>query len=249
MVVAAPDLLSHDPEALASTVARLGLRFSADYQPVVDLRSGETVAFEALARFLRPDRTSVPPAAVFAALHSDRRLLFAIELATKRLQLARAPGSSVWVNVDPDAFAEGGLGGGNAFVRAVRAAPEREVVVEVIENVHLRDADLSTSMIATLREAGVPVALDAIGADDGLLSIDSIFHAQAVKLDAAVTRRLADPRRRRFYARLVGAAREAGLLTVLEGVESDEQLAAARELGVDRVQGFLFRERFVSIPF
>lgn len=238
-----------DPEAFASIVARLGLRFSAEYEPVVDLETGETVAFEALSRFLQPDHTPVPPSAVFAALHADRRLLFAVELATKRLQLERPPGRLLFLNVDPDAFAEGGRGPANAFVRLARAPRAFEVVIEVIENVHLRDADLSTAMVRSLRDAGVEVAIDDVGAADGLIAAEALFHAQYVKLHADVTRALADERRRRFWARFVAGAREAGLVTVLEGVEHAADLDAARALGVERVQGYLFRERFVRVPY
>jgi EAL domain-containing protein (putative c-di-GMP-specific phosphodiesterase class I) len=249
MLVSAPDLLADDPEAFASTVARLGLRFSAEYEPLVDVASGEVAAYEALSRFAQPDGTAVPPAAVFRALHSDRRLLYAIELATKRLQLARPPGPAVYLNVDPDAFAEGGRGPGNAFVRLAREAAGLSVVVEVIENVHVRDAELSTAMVAALRAGGVRVAIDDVGADGGLLCMEALLHAQVVKLARGVTRRLADPRRRCFWQHFVAAARGAGLETVLEGLETEADLAAARALGVDRVQGYLFRERFVRIPF
>jgi EAL domain-containing protein (putative c-di-GMP-specific phosphodiesterase class I) len=238
-----------DPEAFASLVARLGLRFSAEYEPVVDLATGETAAFEALSRFREADHTPVPPSAVFAALHSDRRLLFAVELATKRLQLERPPGACLFLNVDPDAFAEGGRGAANAFVRLATAPRAFEVVVEVIENVHVRDADLSTGMVAALRAASVPVALDDVGAADGLLAAEALFHAQYVKLHADVTRGLGDARRRRFWTRFVAGAREAGLVTILEGVEDAADLDAARALEVERVQGYLFRERFVQVPW
>jgi EAL domain-containing protein (putative c-di-GMP-specific phosphodiesterase class I) len=250
--VSHPDTLppgEHDAGPRCALSARIGLALATEYQPIIDVRSRAVVAHEALARFEGPAGRAVPPGAVFAALHTDRRLLFEVELHMKRLQIQNAPGPRVFVNLDPDGFAEGDGPGGNPLLDVLSAEAPVEVVVEVIENMQHRDAQSSRRMIDALAARGVAVALDDIGAEDALLSLDALFSAGLVKLDRSVLRRLGHPRRRAVYEGFVRMAGAAGLQTVLEGVETEADLVEARRLGVDLVQGFLFRSEFHSVAF
>lgn len=241
----------HEPAAAPGCpfASRLGLALTTEYQPIIEVRSRAVVAHEALARFMAPGGRAVPPGSVFAALHADRRLLFELELHMKRLQIQNAPGPRVFVNLDPDGYAAGDGPTGNPMLELLSADAPVDVVVEVIENMQLRDAESSNRMIKALADRGVAVALDDIGAEDALLSIDALFSAGIVKLDRSVLRRLGERRRRAVYEGFVKMASAAGLRTVLEGVETEADLAEAKRLGVDLVQGFLFRPAFHSIAF
>jgi EAL domain-containing protein (putative c-di-GMP-specific phosphodiesterase class I) len=219
---------------------------TAEYQPLIDAQTGEVIAYEALAKFSDATGRTIPASRVFAELHEDPRQLWELEAHAKVLQLRHAPkGKRLFVNVDPDAWAAAEGEDGNGLVHLLRG--REDVVVEVIENLQVADAAHSRDMIASLSAAGVPLALDDVGADRSLLSIDALFDAEVLKLDRSVLRRLRDPRRRTFYEAFVSAARGLGLFTVAEGVESEEDLDAARRLGVDGVQGFLFRRHFIAV--
>ena len=67
-----------------------------------------------------------------------------------------------------------------------------------------------------------------------------------LKLDASWLHRASDARDRAILDALLAVARRLEMRSVLEGVETASQLALARCLGVDAVQGFLFRGRFRS---
>jgi EAL domain-containing protein (putative c-di-GMP-specific phosphodiesterase class I) len=113
--------------------------------------------------------------------------------------------------------------------------------------VQVSDAAASRRTVEELRGAGVELALDDVAAEDGLLCLESFFGVNLVKLDRCVVRHLRNPRRRAVYGALVAMARAGGLGTVLEGVETADDLEAARRLGVDLVQGFLFRGASVTV--
>jgi EAL domain-containing protein (putative c-di-GMP-specific phosphodiesterase class I) len=213
-----------------------------EYQPIVDLKTREVVAHEALARFVDERRASVPTSDVFARLHQDPPRLCALEIEAKALQIEHAPAGTLYLNVDPDAWAAAEGPRGNPLMEILRGRDD--VVVETIENQHVRDADRSREMAVALNAVGLPVALDDVGAAEALLSLDALFHASILKLDRTVLRRLGDARRRGFYAGFVAAVRKLGLFTVAEGVETDADLDAARALGVHAAQGFLFRSSF-----
>ena len=213
-----------------------------EYQPIVELQSRRVIAHEALARFANLSNGSVPTQSVFADLHDDPRRLCALEIEAKALQIEHAPAGPLYLNVDPDAWAAAEGPRGNQLVDLLRGRDH--VVVEAIENVHVSDAERSRDMASALGAVGLPVALDDVGAREALLSLDALFDVSILKLDRSVLRRLADRRRRDFYTSFVAAVRALGLFTVAEGVETEADLAAARALGVDAAQGYLFRSWF-----
>lgn len=220
-------------------------RLGVEYEPLVEAGSGRTVAHEALARFHRPDGSTVSPAPVFAWLHRAPSLLVETEVALKRLQLERAPGDTLFVNLDPDSYA--GAPDGGAELLGLVSGAGVDVVVEAIENLRAGDAARSRAMVLALREAGVPFALDDVGAWNGLVSFDLLALADYVKLDGSLVRGRRDVRRLAVAHALVELASRTGARTVLEGVETSADLALARDLGVHLVQGHLFRERCVRV--
>ncbi|BDG05321.1 EAL domain-containing protein [Anaeromyxobacter oryzae] len=220
-------------------------RFGVQYEPIVEVASGRTIAYEALARFHRTDGALVPATQAFRWLHCAPALLVETELALKRLQLDRAPGHTVFVNLDPDSYL-GAAGAAEQFI-ALLGQAGMDVVVEAIENLDVDDAIRAGEMIAGLRGAGVPFALDDVGAMDGLVSFESLAYADYLKFDRSLVPAPRDGRRLAVVQALVGMAQRTGARAVLEGVETAEDFELARDLGVGLVQGYLFRDRFVHV--
>ena len=223
-----------------------GRCFAVEYQPIIDLATGATIAHEALSRFFDEQGRSIPPAAVFAQLHEDPSLLLYVEAETKRIQIEHAPHGPLHLNVDPDSFHAGRNGrGGNALLDVLQSHDE-QVVVEVIETMSFADARLGREFVRALRARQMVVALDDVGAPDSLLSLETLKEADVLKLDASWLLRIADPRERVILEALLDLARRLGARTVLEGVETAAQLETANALGVDAVQGFLYRGQFTT---
>ena len=224
----------------------LGRCFAVEYQPIIDLETGATIAHEALSRFFDVQGRPIPPGAVFARLHEDPSLLLYVEAETKRFQIENAPDGPLHLNVDPDSFHAGRNGnGGNALLDVLQShtAP---VVVEVIETMSYADARLGRELVRALRARQMVVALDDVGAPDALLSLEVLKDADVLKLDASWLVRIADPRERIILDAVLALARRLGARTVLEGVETAQQLETAVALGVDAVQGFLYRGQFTT---
>jgi EAL domain-containing protein (putative c-di-GMP-specific phosphodiesterase class I) len=218
-------------------------RFSTAYEPIVHARTGRTAAFEALARFRRPDGQPIAPDRVFSLLHADPALLLRTELTVKLHQVEHAPPrTALFVNLDPDCWARAGGGETNPFLALLGSARNR-VVVEVTEAVVSADAHRAVEMIAALRRRGIAAALDDIGVARSVLCFEALAEARVLKFDRTLIPRLRHPRYRAIVLALVRMAREAGGHTVLEGVETTADFVLARDLGVDLVQGYLFRDR------
>jgi EAL domain-containing protein (putative c-di-GMP-specific phosphodiesterase class I) len=179
---------------------------------------------------------------MFAVLHADASLLLRAELTLKLHQVEHAPRAPLFVNLDPDSWVRAGDRHRNPFLALFSSSPRR-VVVEVTEALATADAARAQAMIAALRGRRVAVALDDVGAANGLLSFDAIADAEVLKFDRTLIPRLRHPRARALVQALVRRGRETGAHTVLEGVETTAEFVLARDLGFDLVQGFLFRDR------
>lgn len=239
-------VMPHAHEILDIAIAG---RFGVEYQPLVDVVSGETVGYEALARFRRANGESVPPNLVFEALHESPLLLLHVELEMKRLQLAHAPAvPHLFLNLDPDSFHLGEGVRHNLFVELFRQHQQagRQITVEVIENLSIQDVERSREMISVLKGAGFGVALDDLGVAGTVVSYDTLSESSVVKFDRSWLEQRS-PRREAALRWFIGLARELEVTTVLEGVEDHDHLLFAREAGFDWVQGWLFRDRFVQV--
>ncbi len=217
-------------------------RFSTEYQAIVQARTGKTVAYEALGRFRRRDGRPIPPARMFAVLHADPALLLRTELTLKLHQVEHAPRAPLFVNLDPDSWARAGDRHRNPFL-ALFSSSSRRIVVEVTEAMATADAERARQMIDALRGRRLGIALDDVGAANGLLSFDAIVDAEILKFDRTLIPRMRHARCRALVQALTRMGRETGARTVLEGVETTAEFVLARDLGFDLVQGFLFRDR------
>lgn len=221
-------------------------RFGVEYQPVISIHNGAIVGYEALARFYSGNGAQLSPQLVFDSLHISPLSLFQVEYEMKRLQLTHAPDPSVrlFLNIDPDAFLAGSDGEAHPMVKLLSQRPG--IVVEIIENSSINDADISDAMASAFSASHIELALDDIGAPRTLLSLPILLTVDFLKFDRSWVLHPDDTVRCAALRHLVGFARECGKTTILEGVEQEAHLAFAKSIGFDCVQGFLYRPLFHS---
>jgi EAL domain-containing protein (putative c-di-GMP-specific phosphodiesterase class I) len=113
--------------------------------------------------------------------------------------------------------------------------------------------DAETALTA-ITELGVRVALDDFGTGYSSLGYLRRFPVDIIKIDRTFVESIGhDPGDAAIVAAVTAMARALGLTTVAEGVETAEQLAEVRRLGVDQVQGNYFSgpvapERLIDMP-
>jgi EAL domain-containing protein (putative c-di-GMP-specific phosphodiesterase class I) len=210
----------------------LEMDLEMDLQPIVDLTSGRVVGVESLARFA--DRR--PPDEHFAEARTRNGRL-ALELAAVRAGLARIgelPGDAyLTVNVSPETAAT------REFAVLLDDAPAARVVLELTEHAPVGDYETLETALAGLRARGMRVAIDDAGAGFASMRHVLALRPDVIKLDISITRGIdADPQRREFVRALVQFAHATGCSLVAEGIETREELAAVRSLGVACGQGF-----------
>jgi len=220
-------------------------RFGVEYQPIIELCSGEIVAFEALARFYTPSAEMISPQQVFDVLHNEPEKLIETELALKKLQLDNAPEAyQLFLNIDPHAV---DCKPDNPCELMCLIGSSNDVVVELIENSDIHEARMSERIHNFLRQRGIKTALDDIGADHALLSLEIFSLVDFLKFDRSWLQKLQQPRYQKLFHSILNYSAVSEKHTVLEGIETDQQMETAKEYQIEFVQGFKFRSLFRQV--
>ncbi len=224
-------------------------RYGAEYQPIVDVNSQEIFAYECLSRFYGSDNKPISPDIVYASLHSNPLSLFQVEYAQKKLQLSYAPNSAdIFVNLDQDSYnAAGSLKNDNPFVQLFTHYHKANVIVELIENSELSDAVMSLAMINNLAKNNINTAIDDLFSPQSMMSTSVVQLVDYIKLDKHVLSNLHNKNFMSLVNFMINYAKDTGKKVVLEGVETEQDLAFARDIGVDYAQGYLYKKLFKSV--
>jgi diguanylate cyclase (GGDEF)-like protein len=213
------------------------------YQPIVDLRSGEVRAVEALVRRLHSDklvgpsefiphveRSPVVRALTLAVASDALRRLVEWDRRGHRLEAA--------VNVPYRMLDDEELGAGlRGLLETVGVDPGR-LTLEVVPSGPGAGGSIDETQIARLRGLGVRLSLDDLGRASSIAAIRTLPLDQA-KIDAMFLHNLGrDVRSGAIVRSLVALAHELGLEVVAEGVETRLAWDTAARLGCDRGQGF-----------
>jgi EAL domain-containing protein (putative c-di-GMP-specific phosphodiesterase class I) len=219
-------------------------RLACEYQPIVQTKTEQVWGYEALARFVL-DGASVAPNEVFDSLHDDRTLFFALESRSKSFQMEHRPkGARLFVNLDPHVCEEPY----QLQHWLDHFSGQSDLVIEIIENTTVTNLENIQMFSAKLIEHGIQVALDDVGGSRNLFSFELLDSCNYVKLDRRWFERLEqDNAYRSLITGLVQFAKARGIAIVLEGVETRRHLSIAKTLGVDFVQGYLFRDAFMNV--
>lgn len=217
------------------------LVLSCEYQPFVDPYTLAIDGYEALARFYLPNGGAIAPNIVFEQLHAHSEQLATIEYQAKAFQLAHAPRQQrIFINVDPHA-----VDGEHTARLLALLSQYQQVTVEIIENTCISDAVLASELFTQFKQANVHVALDDIGAPHSMLSLELLLNVDYLKFDRHWLSLIEQPQGKQLLMSLVYFAKKTAKQCILEGIETEQQLEFARTVGVDLVQGFLFKSRFI----
>ncbi|MGW0158434.1 putative bifunctional diguanylate cyclase/phosphodiesterase [Mycobacterium sp. NPDC003323] len=219
------------------------------YQPKFDLHDDTLVGIEALVRWPHPDRGLLGPDH-FLQLVRDHGLMrpineLVLDQALDQVAQWRDLGFSVPVAVN--VFAPS-LADRELPVRIERALQSRDLpfgllTVEITEDLLIENNQLVGAVITRLRENGVRVAIDDFGSGFSALSYLRDLYIDELKLDRGFVTALTDDRRAAAIVRsVIDLARELGLTTVAEGVETAETASVLRDFGCQVGQGYLFSE-------
>jgi EAL domain-containing protein (putative c-di-GMP-specific phosphodiesterase class I) len=246
---------SLDREAMARLTLEREMRgalerneFRAYFQPKINLSTGRIEACEALARWLRPDRTIISPGR-FIPVAEESGLIGALSDAIMRESCWKAASwaraghpTKVAVNVSAlqfrsDRFAENVL----RVVAHAGLAPDN-LELEITESVVMADPDRALRIIKPLRDAGVRLAIDDFGCGHSSLAALSKLPFDVIKIDQQFVRALerGDTQAAAIVEMILALARTLKMEVVAEGVERREDMEFMAMRGCHWIQGFLY---------
>jgi EAL domain-containing protein (putative c-di-GMP-specific phosphodiesterase class I) len=115
----------------------------------------------------------------------------------------------------------------------------RDIKLEVTESVLMENTVHATAMLDQLSALDIGLSIDDFGTGYSSLSYLKRFEIDSLKIDYSfVTRMLDDVDSMEIVRTIIDLGRNLGKTTIAEGVETDAQLEALREMGCDQVQGF-----------
>jgi EAL domain-containing protein (putative c-di-GMP-specific phosphodiesterase class I) len=216
---------------------------SLAFQPAVDLATGRLLGFEALLRWRDSSGENIPPDVLIprAEAHGRMNALNQWVLTEACRQAAKWP-SDFQLAVNCSVFQ---LRRGNAAMAAASAIeqsglnPDR-LTVEVTE-ISVADEEAAVDLQVMTR-LGIQLTVDDVGSDWSVLEDLRGCVVNTVKIDAALVAGLTIPggQSRAIVETIVKLSDSLGLCTVAEAVETADQVAILRELGVEAAQGYFF---------
>nr|WP_240940110.1 EAL domain-containing protein [Planosporangium flavigriseum] len=217
------------------------------YQPVVNLRTGEVLGAEALARWHHPTRGPVSPAKFVAVAEAtglapalDRWALDRVRRDAATLRRA-LPSLHINVNISATHLSDPSLEETVLSVFRTGDLSVDELMLEVTESAMMANLEQARAVLERLKAHGIQSAIDDFGTGYSSLGYLSRLPASKLKIDRSFIEHITeDADALAITSSVVRLASRLRMITVAEGVETPEQLAVLRDLGCTGAQGYLF---------
>ena len=218
-----------------------------EYQPVVELNTGELVGLEALVRWQHPTRGLLPPSSFIELAEETGAILpigaWVLESAAHQLHAwqRRYGRDALWmsVNVSVCQLEAPNYATTIRSILQTASVDPSSVVVEVTESVLADPNGGATDVLNTLRAAGVRIALDDFGTGYSSVGYLRQLPVDFLKIDRSFVAGTSPDTSNPLLEAIVGLAQHLGLEIIPEGIEQPAELAQLRALGCHLGQGFL----------
>ncbi|PSU59570.1 diguanylate phosphodiesterase [Photobacterium aphoticum] len=214
------------------------------YQPQVDIITGKVVALEALIRHQnREGRISAPsflPAFNQLGLMPDLDFWVLEHAIADAELLSQSPDFCLSINVSSQTVLTKG------FVKSLKrvidnsAFDYRQIEIEITEDLLIEEEQRTAEIINEIKQLGVSVALDDFGTGYSSLAYLSRFDFDKIKIDRSLVTALDTERGKSLFEVVVQLGQITQAQIVVEGIETDNELAFVMARGIRFVQGYYF---------
>ncbi|MHC4826977.1 MAG: putative bifunctional diguanylate cyclase/phosphodiesterase [Planctomycetota bacterium] len=226
--------------------------FHVFYQPIISLRTGRLAGFEVLARWDHPDRGAVDPVD-FISHAEDTGLIvelgrWVLDQACWQLRAWKDLGLAddrltMSVNVSKRQVAEPGFVEDVQQILRDHRMDGSRLALEITESVIMENPDSIAEVLGQLKALKVEIHMDDFGTGYSSLSYLHRFPLDVLKIDRAFVSTMSDDT---DYADIihtvVALAHTLSMQVIVEGVETEQQLARLMLLDCDFAQGYHFSE-------
>jgi diguanylate cyclase (GGDEF)-like protein len=222
-------------------------QFSLNYQPKVDMETGQITGVEALLRWTHPELGNVSPAQ-FIPLAEETGLIVPIGRWVLNEACAQAMAwqrrgllpLSMAVNLSPRQFVDEHLLEDVDEALAASGMSPVLLQLEVTESMMMRNVGRALKVLDAIQSRGIRLAIDDFGTGYSSMSLMKHFPIDTIKIDRSFVRDLPQDSEDQAIAQaIISMGKALGMTVVAEGVENADQEAFLRSHGCDEMQGFL----------
>ncbi len=224
--------------------------FQMRYQPIVCLKTAKIIGFEALVRWIHPEKGLISPAE-FIPIAEETGLIVQMgewilnescrQVTQWQQQFPHLADLSISVNLSSRQFSEADL------VEQVRQALRQTgldphcLKLELTESAVMENAETATAMLRELKMLNTQLLIDDFGTGYSSLSYLHRFPIDTVKIDQSFVRRMGSEDEQSVIVRaIVGLAHNLGMNVIAEGVETRDQMQCLQDLNAEYGQGYYF---------
>ncbi len=257
-----PDLNIQSSEymALANSLHRAIDRHEIGvfYQPLVDLKSGQIVGAEALARWQHPDLGLIMPSKFIPVAEQTGLILRLSELILRmvceQMRSWQDQGINygfIAVNLSGQHFRQD-----NDLIEMLgkllqeTGVESHHLELELTESIIMQNAEFTIKVLSQLQAMGIKVAIDDFGTGYSSLSYLKHFPVDTLKIDRCFVQDVTTDRHDATISlAIIDLAHSLSLQVIAEGVETVEQMQFLKEHDCDRIQGYFFSPPLPTTEF
>jgi diguanylate cyclase (GGDEF)-like protein/PAS domain S-box-containing protein len=218
------------------------------YQPLVDLRSGQIVAAEALVRWQHPEDGLIPPVEFIRIAEETGMIVplgdWVLGEACRQNQEWRKLGLreiTMAVNLSPLQLHDRNLVKTVSKALSHSGMPAGALELEITESAMMKNPDQAIAALNKLSGLGIRFSIDDFGTGYSSLSYLKKFPVDMLKIDQSFVRDLTvDSDDAAIVSAVISMAKSLGLHVIAEGVETAEQLLFLEGLDCEMMQGYYF---------
>ena len=222
-------------------------QFKVYYQPKHDIKTGKLVGAEALIRWIHPGLGFISPAdfiPIFEQTGFVAESDFYVWQRTCRNQHRwnemGLPQIPISVNCSQRSFADGNMVSRWLNAKNEIGVPKGSMHIEITESAFLGVVEEMAKKLQQLRENDVQIELDDFGSGYSSLNMLGELPIDVAKLDMGFVNQIESPKKQKVIAACVNLIHNLNYKIVVEGVETEQQIQIAKDLGIDYGQGFYY---------
>ena len=225
------------------------------FQPIVSLKNGEILAYEALSR-ITMDKTSITIDKLFDMAERLGQVWNLEKLCRSKALKAAANKpkyAKLFLNVDANVILDNEfMCGFTKEFLGKYGLKAKDIVFELTERSSVEDRTIFQRGADHYKNQGFEIAIDDVGSGYSNLKRISCVETQYIKIDMELIRNIHLSRTQKSMVRIMEHfCQEMGYILIAEGIETEEELKTLIELGVPYGQGYFFQkpaEEFKDIP-
>lgn len=218
------------------------------YQPIVSATDGKICNLEALSRWNDPVYGLLPPSQFISTLESEH-IIYKLTLNVvkqvlrdlRRVADLNLPLVPVSINLSRNDFSECDMVDEITKLVDTAGMPHNIICIEITESAFVEKQELLKHEVDRFRSRGFAVWMDDFGSEYSTLNLLQELNFDLIKIDMQFMRGFTpNGQNAIIVAHIIDMCNQLGLTTLVEGVEEQEQFDILREMGSDKLQGYLF---------